>query len=127
MELLRRIGYYLRLTKEVRTGMQKESEILLSDTSKVIYKKHFRGILTGLEFMGVYGRNEQFNIWFRGQKTSFYLNNKNLFKRFEVDEEVKVRYMEDKILIYDYLPSDFNKKKLLEERTFNKFVRAEKA
>lgn len=127
---LRKLGWNLGLTRET---IEELSDILY-ETATVVSKDHEEGevyswlwgsVNPALGFL--WAEDEEYNISFRGERTSFDLDDEKLFKAFKTGETVKLGYTEVYELTYDYIPPAFDRKQFLGKRLKGyRFVNATK-
>lgn len=115
---LRKIGWSLGLTKERRT----ELSDVLYEIGKVTAKNYQEeednlplGIAMGNIALGLaLSEDEEYNISFRGSKTSFDFDDKELFRAFKVGDKVRLGYREKYKVTSDYVPPNFDQKQQLD-------------
>ena len=120
---LKKIGYNLGLTTRYRT----ELSDILYETAVVTSKNHQEeednfvlGVALGNPALGiVLSEDEEYTINFKGPKTEFELDDETTFKKFKINEKVKLGYVEKYEITSDYVPPNFDKKQQL-YRTFLK-------
>ncbi len=112
---LKQIGWRLRLTEQTRT----ELSDILYETGEVTAKNRriedsyvMLGFADGAMTLPL-NEDKGYHISFRGQRTSFDLDDKAIFRAFEVGNKVRIAYRERYRETYDYVPPDFNAKKLV--------------
>ena len=122
---LRRLSWALGFTKDVSEEL---SEVLYE--TAVVSKdyesendQHDTGIAMGLAMndiiSGVFigdamSEDEEYNIAFKGRKTSFSFDDKKLFTRFKAGDKVEIGYRKIYNVTYDYVPPNFIEKKSTE-------------
>lgn len=110
--VLRKIGWKLGLTEEKRTEVSK----VLYEEGGVTAKNYqleddWLGFALGVAMLAPVPRfNDEYNISFRGQKTSFNIDNKMLFEEFNVGDKVRIGFREKYDIISDYVPPNFKQK-----------------
>jgi hypothetical protein len=128
---LKQLGWSLGLTKEKRTEL---SDVLYETASVTAkdYQEKEDGLLTGMAMgnlaMGMlFEKDEKFSVSFKGQKTSFDINNEKIFKSLKIGDRVRLSYQEKYKSTYDYIPPNFDQKQQLDKVLSGyKFVSAEK-
>lgn len=117
---LKKICWSLGITKE---EWNESSEILYT-TGKVASKKFSADLF--LPQVGEFG-DEHYDICLRSEIKNFKVNNENLFRRLNVEDDVKIGYREIYTTISDYVPPNFdNKQQISKVLSGYRFVSGEK-
>jgi hypothetical protein len=102
----RKLGHRLGFTRETRV----ELSDLISESAVVTEKKHIPDD-GSLIFLGI--PTESYFITFKTDSREITIGNPSAFHQFELNDRVKLNYMDRYLASYDYIPPNFEEKQLI--------------
>jgi|GEM_PF-5163130 len=128
MGLLAMLGYCVGLTQDVRTELSDvfETEAVVSKKERMPANSWHSFAIHAPFMSAVPDTPEKHYIVFEGNSLLLKVDNADLYAMLEEGEKVTVRYRQLTRYIHDYIPPNFNSKKLLGSETQQVFDSIEK-